>query len=73
MNPLQQIPDSVRKTMYLVYALLIVADGAAVAGYGAASAGIPTWLIVAGAVLLYVGAPFGFTAASNVGPTPPAG
>jgi len=59
------IPAAWRKGVYAAYALAIVALGAIAAGFAAAQLSQPSWIIVAGAVLLYVGAAIGATAASN--------
>ena len=60
------IPAAWRQRVYAAYALVIVALGAIAAGFAAAQLSQPSWLIVAGAVLLYVGAAIGATAASNI-------
>jgi protein-S-isoprenylcysteine O-methyltransferase Ste14 len=65
------IPAAWRKGIYAAYALAIVALGATAAGFAAAQVSQPSWIIVAGSVLLYVGAAIGATAASNT-PTPAA-
>ena len=67
------IPAAWRQRVYVAYALAIVALGAIAAGFAAAQLSQPSWLIVAGAVLLYIGAAIGATAASNMpapAPTP---
>jgi ABC-type xylose transport system permease subunit len=66
------IPNAWRKGVYAAYALAIVALGAVAAGFAAAQLSQPSWIIVAGSVLLYVGAAIGATAASNVPTTTPA-
>lgn len=66
-NPLADIlPPATRKKLYAVYALIGVVLGAIQVGYGAASAGQPTWLGVALAVYSFLGAPLGLTAYANV-------
>lgn len=64
MNPLQQIPLTARKYLYLAYALVgLVLGGFQV--YGTQQLGA---LDIGKAleVLAYIGIPFGFTAASNL-------
>lgn len=70
MNPLVGIfSPAVRKALYALYGAAALFSGA-VAAYSAASeAHQPSWLDGANAVLVYVGAALGLTAASNV-PTP---
>ena len=66
-NPLEDIvPAETRKKAYAVYALIGVVLGAIQVGYGAASAGQPTWLGVSLAVYSFLGGPLGLTAYSNV-------
>ena len=62
------LPATVRKPAYLVYALLGLTLTATVAGFAAAQADMPVWLIVAGAVYGVLGTGFGFTAAGNINP-----
>lgn len=59
------LPTKVRTKLYLVYALIALALGATQVGFASADAGQPTWLTVTLAVFVFVGAGFGFTAASN--------
>lgn len=65
MSPLQNIPPKVRSTLYLLYALAGLVLGACpIIGvedlWGFA-------VTKAGALLVYLGVAFGFTAAANVG------
>lgn len=61
----EQYPRA-RKVVYLVSALIGLALGATQVGYGAASAGQPTWLTVALAVYAFLTAGLGVTSATNV-------
>jgi len=66
-SPLEDIVAAKsRKKMYAAFALIGVLLGAIQVGYGAASAGQPTWLGVALAVYSFLGPPLGLTAYSNV-------
>lgn len=64
------MPAHVRRVLYVVFAVVGLALGAAQVGYGAAEAGQPTWLTVALAVYAFVGTGLGFTASANT-PTRP--
>ena len=66
MNPLTLIPDAVRQVVYVVYACVVILVGAVQVGYAAVNAERPPALIIALAVLAYLGAALGITAASNV-------
>lgn len=70
MNPLTGLfSPATRKAMYVVFALAGLAVGAVMAWCGATDQAQPDWVDGATAVLTYVGAGLGLTAASNV-PTP---
>ena len=60
------LPPKVRKVAYLVFAVASLAVGASQIGFLAAGAALPVAVKVALAVLPYLGAGLGFTAASNV-------
>lgn len=66
MNPLTLIPDAVRQVVYVVYACAVIGVGAVQVGYVAVNAAQPPALTIALAVLAYLGAALGITAASNV-------
>jgi hypothetical protein len=63
--PTVALPPKVRAVIYLVYSLLGVTVGAIQVGYLAAGLDQPTWLTVALAVVPFLGAGLGITAASN--------
>lgn len=63
--PTVALPPKVRAVVYYVYALVALGLGGTQVGYAAAEAGQPTWLTVALAVLAFLGAGLGVTAASN--------
>jgi hypothetical protein len=70
MNPLTGIfSPATRKALYVLFSLAAVVVGAVMAYCGATDAAQPDWVDGANAVLTYVGAALGLTAASNV-PTP---
>ena len=70
MNNLE-IPPKVRLYLYLVFAVIGLGLGAAAVGFSTADVSQPTWLKVAQAVLNFVAAGFGYTAATHVNqPTP---
>jgi hypothetical protein len=70
MNPLSGIfTPQIRKALYTLFAVAGVVVGAVMAYCGATDAAQPAWVDGANAVLTYVGAALGLTAASNV-PTP---
>lgn len=65
------IPPQVRLYLYLVFAAVGLGLGATAVGYSTADMSLPTWLKVAQAVLNFVAAGFGYTAATHVDqPTP---
>ncbi|MDI3331180.1 MAG: hypothetical protein QJR09_10680 [Micrococcus sp.] len=63
----QQLPQNVRRWVYVIFALVGVALGATVNGFGTAEIAQPLWLEIAGSTYLYLGGAFGLTAALNVG------
>jgi hypothetical protein len=66
-NPLTNVlTPAIRKTVYVVYALLGVAFGAVHVAYGQQGIKPPTVLGTIEAVVLFLGGAFGLTAASNV-------
>lgn len=70
MNPLTGLfSPAIRKSLYTLFAVAGLAVGAVMAWCGATDAAQPSWVDGATAVLTYVGAGLGLTAASNV-PTP---
>lgn len=70
MNPLTGLfSPATRKALYVVFALAGIVVGAVMAWCGATDTAQPDWVDGATAVLTYVGAALGLTAASNV-PTP---
>jgi hypothetical protein len=70
MNPLTGLfSPATRKTLYVLFSLAGLFVGAVMAWCGATDAAQPSWVDGATAVLTYVGAGLGLTAASNV-PTP---
>ena len=69
-NPLVGLfSPATRKTLYVLFALAALAVGAVMAWCGATDTAMPSWVDGSNAVLTYVGAALGLTAASNV-PTP---
>lgn len=69
-NPLTGLfSPATRKTLYVLFALAGLAVGAVMAYCGATHTDQPSWVNGATAVLTYIGAGLGLTAASNV-PTP---
>lgn len=66
MNPLTLIPDAVRQVVYIAYSCTVIIVGAIQVGYVSVNAEQPPALTVALAVLAYLGAALGVTAASNV-------
>ena len=66
MNPLTLIPDAVRQTVYIVYACAVIGVGAVQVGFVSVNAAQPPSLTIALAVLAYLGAALGITAASNI-------
>ena len=69
-NPTLAIPTKWRTVVYIVFGLLGVALGAAVVGFATAEVDQPVWLKVAQAVLNFVGAAVGYTAATHVPAAP---
>lgn len=65
MNPLLAVPARARAVVYTVYSVASLAVGAAQVGYAAVPASSPTWLDVALAVVPFVGAAIGITAATH--------
>jgi hypothetical protein len=63
------IPDTSRKVVYAVFALIAAAEGAMHTAYTTIGAADPKWLMIALAVTVYVGIAIGAVAASNV-PSP---
>jgi protein-S-isoprenylcysteine O-methyltransferase Ste14 len=63
--PRVALPPKARAILYLVFSILTLALGATQVAYGAANHPMPTWLAVAGTVLLFLGTGFGLTAGSN--------
>lgn len=60
------IPAKVRLYLYLVFAVVGLGLGATAVGFSTAEHSQPTWLKVAQAVLNFVAAGFGYTAATHV-------
>lgn len=60
------LPDKQRKLAYKIFAIASLLVGAVQLGFLTAGLGLPVAVKVALAVLPYLGAGFGFTAASNV-------
>ena len=60
------IPQSLRKQVYVYYALTGIVLGAIQVGFGAAQAGQPLALTVALAVYAFLGGAFGFVARVNI-------
>jgi hypothetical protein len=65
MNPFTAIPATVRKWLYLVYGIAGLTLGSVTAYVTAVGQPIPDVVTGVSAVLVVVGAGFGFTAASN--------
>jgi protein-S-isoprenylcysteine O-methyltransferase Ste14 len=63
MNPLTEIPASVRYYVYLVYTLALVVMGAVSIAHTDPD---PEWIKKTGDVLQYLGIALGLTAASNI-------
>jgi hypothetical protein len=61
----QALPSTVRRIVYLAFALVSLIAGGLQVGYSAAELGQPVWLTVTLAVLAYVGIAVGFLAAGN--------
>lgn len=64
------IPASVRGPIYAVYAVLGVVVGGTQVAYFAIPGDDPLWLLVTGAVYLFLGGAIGYTAASNTPAAP---
>ena len=65
-SPLTDVlPPQVRRTVYIVFALVGLALGALQVGFSAAVSETPGWLTVTLAVFPFVSTALGFTAASN--------
>ncbi len=58
----------VRRMIYGVYVLLVIAVGAVQVGFAAVEAGQPDWLVATLAVLAYLGIPVGTLAVANTTP-----
>ena len=71
-NPLTFFSPTVRKVVYVTYAVLAVLFGATQVGYASADVAQPVFLDVAFDVLGYLGLVLGLTAAANTNqPTEP--
>ena len=68
-NPLSYASQSVRQVVYIVLSIIGLAVGAAQVGYASIDAGQPDWLTVALAVVPFLAAGLGFTAATHVRPS----
>lgn len=60
------VPPAARKWIYAVFALVSTAIAAAAVGFATADVAQPDWLLVLGAVWLFLGGAFGLTAGANV-------
>jgi hypothetical protein len=60
------VSPAARKWLYAVYALVSTAIAATAVGFATANVDQPTWLLVFGAVWLFLGGAFGLTARANV-------
>lgn len=60
----------VRTAVYAAYVILLVIAGATTAGFGVLHYAFPDWLVVANAVLGYLGIPVGGLAVANTRRTP---
>lgn len=69
--PTVALPPRARAAIYYGYGAVGLLLGAAQVAYGAYGLGQPTWLAAALAVLAFLGAGLGLTAASNTVTTPP--
>jgi hypothetical protein len=69
MNPLADSPAA-RKIVYTLFWFASLVVGALGVGYGAASAGIPSWYAPVAAVYAFLAAAVGYTASSNVPANP---
>jgi hypothetical protein len=65
MNPFTALPPKARAVIYIAFTFVGLAVGAVQVGYLAAQLDQPTWLTVALAVVPFLGAGLGLTAASN--------
>lgn len=70
MNPLEEFPE-VRKWVYRVYWLTIVIVGACQIGWVTATGETPVWILVALAILAYIGGITNFQADRNTSTSPP--
>ena len=61
------MPQKVRISLYIVYALAGSVIGAIQVGIAAAEVGQPTWLTVTLAVYAFLGTAFGYTATTQTG------
>lgn len=60
------VSPELRKKLYIAFGVAILVLGAAEIGFRTAGVEVPTAIDVAMAVVFFLGAPFGFTAASNI-------
>lgn len=68
-NPLSYASQNVRQAVYIVLSVIGLGVGAAQVGFAAIDAGQPDWLTVALAVVPFLSAGLGFTAATHVRPS----
>lgn len=62
--------EQVRRTIYLVYALVGIVLGAIQVAFATASVDQPAWFMITFAVYAYLGVALGLTAFSNTQPAP---
>ena len=60
------VSPELRKKLYIAFGVAILVLGAAEIGFRTAGSTVPTAIDVVMAVVFFLGAPFGFTAASNI-------
>lgn len=68
-NPLAYASQPVRRTVYIVLSVVGLLVGAAQVGYAAVEVSPPDWLTIALAVVPFIAAGVGFTAATHVRPS----
>ena len=68
---LTAFPPKLRAIVYWVYIVLGLAAGSAIVYFAAANIAVPDWFVGVNAVIAFLGAGFGFTAASHVVVKPP--